>query len=297
MDNNNNPEVEKKKRGRKPKSEKSNTTTSSITVNKDTENPDPQILHLNISRKIRKDDLSDNPQSNKIYEKDFCTYDPEMVIPNAYNEQDNFTSQPFELCSKLNNDDNSNFNNVKIMQHVEQKSLTNVACFWCCHKFENEYLGRPIKYRNGVFEVIGCFCSFECMCAYNFYSNENNNNVWEVYNLINIMANSLNYDKYIYPAPPRKCLSLFGGYMSIDEFRKFRNSKKIININRTPLVVLVDQIEEVNDFFHSKSNNKESLFNFDKERITKLEKKIILESKQHIQENYSNTLDAKMNIT
>lgn len=296
MDNNNT-EVEKKKRGRKPKSAKVNATTS-INVNKDTENPDPQILHLNITRKLRQNDLSDTSQLNKIYEKDFCTYDPQMPIPNAYNEHDNFISQPFELCSKTSS--TNTFNNIKtIMQNVEQKSLTNVACFWCCHKFENEYLGMPIKYRNGVFEVFGCFCSFECMCAYNFYSNENNNNAWEVYNLINIMSNTLNYDKYVYPAPPRKCLTLFGGYMSIDEFRNFKNSKKIININRTPLVVLVDQIEEVNDFFHSKNkcDNKDSLFNFDKDRINKLEHKINLESKQHIQDNFSSTLDAKMNIT
>ena len=296
MDNNNT-EVEKKKRGRKPKSEKVNATTS-INVNKDTENPDPQILHLNITRKLRQNDLSDGCQLNKIYEKDFCTYDPQMLIPNAYNEHDTFISQPFELCSKTSSTNTSN--NIKtIMQNVEQKSLTNVACFWCCHKFENEYLGMPIKYRNGIFEVFGCFCSFECMCAYTFYSNENNNNVWEVYNLINIMSNTLNYAKYVYPAPPRKCLTLFGGYMNIDEFRNFKNSKKIINVNRTPLVVLVDQIEEVNDFFHSKNkcDNKDSLFNFDKDRINKLEHKINLESKQHIKDNYSGTLDAKMNIT
>lgn len=294
MENNN--EVEKKKRGRKPKSEKVNTPVPIIL--KDTENPDPQILHLNITRKLRQDTENTEPQINKIYEKDFCTYDPQMAIPNAYNECDNFISQPFELCSKSSSIENNN--NVKtIMQNNEQKSLTNVACSWCCHKFDKEYIGMPIKFRNNVFEVIGCFCSFECICAYNFYSNEHNNNIWEVYNLINMMSHKMNYDKFVYPAPPRKCLNLFGGYMNIDEFRNFKNSKKIINVNKTPLVVLVDQIEEVNDFFHSKNkcSNKDSLFNFDKDRLDKLEKKINLETKQQLCNTYNNSVDSTMHVT
>lgn len=293
MENN---EGEKKKRGRKPKSEKQ--VVNNITnTNKEIEQSDPQILHLNITRKVRNNASTSNNQEHKNFERDFCVYDPEIVVPNAYNECDNFTSQPFELCSSKISE---TLTNIKtIMKNINDKSLTNIACFWCCHKFDNEYVGMPIKYRNGVFEVLGCFCSFECMCSYNFYSNENNNNIWEVYNLINIMSNKMNYDKFVYPAPPRKCLSFFGGYMSIDEFRNFKNSKKIINLNRTPLTVLVDQIEEVNDFYHTKNKHdtKETLFNFDQERIKKLEKQISFENHQNIQRNFINTLDSKMNIS
>lgn len=294
MENN---EVEKKKRGRKPKGDKP-VSSANCTSTKENDSFDPQILHLNITRKSRRRDSSSHDEDTN-FESHFCTYDPEIIIPNAYNEHDNFTSQPFELIPNKSVDSFRHTGVKTMMQNIDNKFNTDVACYWCCHKFENEHLGMPIKYRNGVFEVVGCFCSFECMCAYNFYSNENNHNIWEVYNLINIMSNKMNYEKCIYPAPPRKCLTMFGGYMTIDDFRNFKNSKKIINLNLVPLTTLVDQIEEVNDFYHTKNKyeSKETLFNFDHERIHKLEKQIHLENKQNIERNFANTLDVKMMIS
>tara|TARA_Y100000389_G_scaffold77491_1_gene74256 strand:- start:296 stop:613 length:318 start_codon:yes stop_codon:yes gene_type:complete len=103
----------------------------------------------------------------------------------------------------------------------------------------------------------------------------------------------MNYDKYIFPAPPRKCLTLFGGYMSIDEFRNFKTSKKIINVNTNPFVINVEQIEEINDFNHKQQD---SLYHFDKERISNLEKKINYQNEINIQNNFKNTLDSAMNI-
>jgi hypothetical protein len=282
-------EVEKKKRGRKPKSDKE---TNKQCV-KESEKVDPQILHLNITRNISSNVKCDSELKNtEIFESDFCNYSPDLNEPNAYNESDHFTSKPCELL--VNKTDKHQNSNVKVLfQNVDKHQMTNVACFWCCHKFDNQYLGMPLKYKNNKFQVYGCFCSFECMCAYNFYSNEHNHNTWEIYNLINIMANVLHYDKFIYPAPPRKCLSFFGGYMSIDEFRNFKNSKKIINVNNPPFIVVADQIEEINDYFHKHT---ESLFNFDNERIELLEKKINEKKNLDIQNNFKNTLDASMNI-
>jgi hypothetical protein len=277
-------EPEKKKRGRKPKHEKEG---ANCVPSKETEKTsDPQILHLNISRNISSVATSSNEMTN-MYE-----YNPELKVPNAYNECDNFMSQPFELI--INNPETSNSNVKILLQNIEKQPLTNIACYWCCHKFDHQYLGLPIKYKNDTFEVYGCFCSFECMCAYNFYSNENNHNTWDIYNLINIMANKMNYIQYVYPAPPRKCLNFFGGYMTIEEFRKFKDSKKIINVNKTPFVVMVDQIEEINDYYHKQQP--EIIFNFDKERMENLEKKLNLQNEETIQNNFKNTLNASMNI-
>lgn len=301
MESNGNADVEiKKKRGRKPKTDKVVTVNNANNV-KETENPDPQLLHLNICRcntgnAITILENGNDIKDDKLYESDFCKYDPEMKIPNAYNECDNFSSQPFELTNAVKH----NKNNVKvIMTNIDNQSLTNVVCYWCCHKFDTPYLGLPMKCYGDKFEVIGCFCSFECMCAYNFNSNENNN-IWETYNLINIMANKMNYERYVYPAPPRKCLTMFGGYMTIDEFRNFKNLKKIINVNKTPLVVLVDQIEEINDYYHSgnrQNKMKDVMFDYDHERIAQLEDKMNKQNSKHLSENFQNTLDAKMNIS
>jgi hypothetical protein len=282
--------VEKKKRGRKPKSEK-----ETKLVQKESGNSDPQLLHLNITRNQSIDTKTSfqNENSNEMFETDYCNYKPDIIIPNAYNNNNNFSSTPFELANTTK--DNQTNSNIKvILKNIDKHELTNIACFWCCHRFDNSYLGLPMKYKKSTFEVYGCFCSFECMCAYNFYSNETSHNKWEVYNLINIMAELMQYEKYVYPAPPRKCLEMFGGYMSIDDFRNFKNSKKFININKTPFVVIVDQIEEINDFNHKQHH--ELLINFDKERINNLEDKINKQQEKLLQDNYKNTLNASMNI-
>lgn len=283
--------TEKKKRGRKPKSEKENKL-----VQKDSDNSDPQLLHLNITRNQSSESCTEFQNENEMFETDYCNYKPELLVPNAYNDNDTFSSKPYELSSVSLKESNPTNSNVKIiLQNIEKHQLTNVACYWCCHRFENSYLGLPIKYKNNTFEVYGCFCSFECMCAYNFYSSETSNNTWEIYNLINIMAKSIKYDIYVYPAPPRKCLTMFGGYMSIEEFRNFKNSNKIINVNKSPFVVVVDQIEEINDFNHKQQQD--ILLNFDKERISNLENKLNKQQEELLQNNYRNTLNATMNIS
>lgn len=280
--------IEKKKRGRKPKSEKNSAQESAS--NKDSSKSDPQILHLNITRNsgsVNTDILS----NSEIYENNYCNYTPDIIEPNAYNEHDQFISKPYEFVDGSLKQKSSN--KVQI-NNTDRPYSDSIVCYWCCHKFDSTYLGLPMKYKNNVFHVSGCFCSFECMCAYNFYSNENNYNIWEIYNLINIMANIMEYGRQIYPAPPRKCLKMFGGYMSIDEFRNFKTSNKIININKTPYVVNIEQIEEINDFNH---RNHDNVYTFDEERIESLEKKLSMLNEQNIKDNYKNTLDSCMNIS
>ena len=277
--------VEKKKRGRKPKSVKTGSFVESNV--KETTKTDPQILHLNVTRGGTNELIG-----NECYETNYCNYTPDLVEPNAYNEQDNFISKPYEFVGK---EETSCCSNNKVQLHnIDKRDNENNVCFWCCHSFDTSYLGLPIKYKDNVFQVTGCFCSFGCMCGYIFYSNENNYNIWEVYNLINIMAKLLDYDKYVYPAPPRKCLKMFGGYMTIEEFRNFRDSKKIINVNQVPYVVNVEQIEELNDFNHRNHTN---TYTFDEERIENLEKKLDMMNKKQIKDNYKNTLDSCMNIS
>ena len=282
--------VEKKKRGRKPKSDK-NVVSEGV---KESSKTDSQILHLNITRNSPDEDFSSSlVAGEEIYEKNYCNYTPELNEPNAYNENDNFISKPYELANKDCQEQCSD--NTKLtITNIDKHTCISKVCYWCCHSFEHTPMGLPLKYKNDVFHVTGCFCSFECICAYIFYSNENNHNIWETYNLINIMTNKLDYDVQVYPAPPRKCLKMFGGYMDIDEFRNFRNSKKIVNVNQVPYVVNIEQIEEINDFNH---RNTIRTYKFDEERIENLEKKLDMIKKKNIKDNYKNTLDSCMNIS
>ena len=114
-----------------------------------------------------------------------------------------------------------NINNNKI----EWVKTTDTCCWWCCHKFDSVPIGLPEKYINDTFHLYGCFCSFNCAQAYNL--NTNYNKICEVYSLLNFLKKKIcdlnniqykNYD-YICSAPPRQSLNMFGGPMSIDEFR------------------------------------------------------------------------------
>jgi hypothetical protein len=272
-------ETIKKKRGRKPKADKDLSKKKTLSESNQEE---PIILHLNINPT---NSITDINRSQECFEHNFCKYNPSLNVPNPYNEDDSFISQPDEIS---NNEEKT----IKyILKNDDKSSWKDVACFWCSHKFDTDYLGLPIKYKNNVFEVTGCFCSFECMCAYNF--NSNDENMWEIYNLINLMSTISNYSQYVTPAPDRQALKLFGGYMSIETFRDFKNTKRIINVCKPPFVVSVDQIEEINNFYHKQTDN---FFNLNKERLHELEKKLKIEESELLKQQYKNTLDATMNI-
>lgn len=278
--------VERKKRGRKPKKDTQDTNKASkATVASKHEH----VIQLFIPP----DDTKEQDQYESVYENNFCKYDPAILDPNPYNEKDSFSSQPFELDSK--NENKLQDKSVKIINsNLRKDKVSNTLCGWCCHTFDNDYIGLPLKYTGEVFHVVGCYCSFECACADNFYSNVSNINIWETYSLLNLMAIKMKYMSTIYPAPSRKCLSVFGGYMDIQEFRNFKTESKILALNNYPLMAVAEQIEEINDYHHK---NKNDIVLYDNSRIDKYEKKMLKENNQNLVMNFKNTLDSSMNIS
>tara|TARA_B110000483_G_scaffold240021_1_gene319728 strand:+ start:661 stop:1551 length:891 start_codon:yes stop_codon:yes gene_type:complete len=281
-----------KKRGRKPK--KLLETKEESTNAKTTEST-PVILQLNVSEKS--DDVPDS-STDINYDRKFCDYDPTVRVPNAYNENNTFESQPFELLEPKEKENSIDMKNARLMLYENETlfpTKSEHACYWCCHKFDSKCLGLPVKYKSNVFYVVGNFCSMECICAHNFDTNNNVNNMWEVYNLLNFMARKMNYTEVVYPAPPRKCLTIFGGYLSVEEFRIYCKSNKIVNYNNVPLVAVVDQVEEINNFYHK--HHKHESIQIDVDRIKNYETKLKLQQNAYINDNYENTLNNTMGIT
>ena len=91
-------------------------------------------------------------------------------------------------------------------------------CWWCCHPFNTEPLRFPHKYddRTGKFSTSGNFCSWSCMKAYNI---ERPNNGKTTMNIMIMRKKLYNSFGNIKPAPPRCMLNVFGGHMTIEEFR------------------------------------------------------------------------------
>jgi hypothetical protein len=100
------------------------------------------------------------------------------------------------------------------------------VCWWCCHPFEWESLHFPYKLKSNVFYTTGHFCTWECMKAYAI--DRNFTGQCEYITLMRKrMEGKISQTK---KAPNKYTLEMFGGTLSIDEFRNLDSSKVNIKI-------------------------------------------------------------------
>lgn len=299
------------KRGRKPKSVYNTYEAQPLEAAQEASDDENIILKLNVN-------------ANASAKNDLCS--SVHGIPDAYNVAacDAFDSKPVEIESMMNdvverqpsvastffneshvpeNQEHHKCANLKVvhlLKDFEEKnknnewpSNTSIACYWCCHRFDNAPFGIPVKYVGGKFHVYGCFCSLECAAAHNLASKESIDEMWERYNLINLLSRKLGYTKgYIKPAPNRLALRMFGGHIPIEDFRKYTDTNKLININFPPMMTMTQQIEEINE---SDISNEYKYIPIDTDRINKYKEKIKLKRTKPLHD-YKNTLDHAMNL-
>ena len=100
-------------------------------------------------------------------------------------------------------------------------TMTDICCWWCCHTFPGPSLHYPYRYddRTKKYMTTGHFCSWECIKAYAL--DENTARSGEIQMIIALMRKHSNGNKYVpcRPAPKRPTLKMFGGTLTIDEFR------------------------------------------------------------------------------
>ena len=122
---------------------------------------------------------------------------------------------------------------------------TDVYCYWCCHSFDTPPVPLPSKLLNNKYYVTGCFCSFNCAAAYNF--DKDYSNKWDRYSLLHLLYKNI-YDikfKNITLSPPRETLKIFGGHLSITEYRKnLIGNTKSYKIVSPPIISMIPKIEE-----------------------------------------------------
>lgn len=259
-----------KKRGRKPKEKVYSVSKQFINEDNNEENI---ILHLpilqseidninNSSLVEYNDNETDNPNpyepelnfqeiNNKDVKKEEYKYETNEEIKPSLNKN---TTENYEELQQVN--DNSNKKLVKrnlsnIMyefidgnNRLEWPKSTNIYCLWCCHPFDSIPCALPEKLINDKFYLSGCFCSFNCAASYNFDQTEYN--VWERYTLLNLLYKKIYNTEYmkIKLAPPKKTLKIFGGFLSIEEFRKNFLINKEYNVIYPPMISLIPTIEE-----------------------------------------------------
>ena len=269
----------RKKRGRKPKciySTQDNVIDQGISISDD----ENIIVQLNVVD----DDIEKNDDHPYAYNADEYTY---MTNVNELHEK-----HDSHIAS------NNGLKVINLLKDFEEKnkvnewpSNTSICCYWCCHKFENPPFGIPVNYSNSKFDVFGCFCSLECAAAYNFKMQDNIDEMWERYNLINLLCRRLNKGVLVKPAPNRLVLKMFGGYMDIDEFRSSYKTNKLLNVNFPPMTSLTQQIEEINEH---ELNHDLKYIPLDQDRVDKYKAKMFKRNKPLI--NNKNSLESSMNL-
>lgn len=99
---------------------------------------------------------------------------------------------------------------------------TLVHCFWCCYPFRNIPIAIPYKKIENTFYGRGNFCSFECAHRFIVETIQNDVERQRVRVLLHHLRSLMIPDqglKQIPLAPPRETLNIFGGNLSIDDFR------------------------------------------------------------------------------
>ena len=177
----------------------------------------------------------------------------------------------------------------------EWPKVSNIKCFWCCHNFDNIPCAIPYNYKDNIFIVFGNFCSPECGAAYNFDSRADDKDMWERYSLLNHLY-SIIYnisELTIKLAPPKLSLKIFGGKLTIEEFRDCNTDYlKNYKIVLPPMVSIIPCLEEIRkDSLHKKNTQ---YIPIDKLRIQKVNNDLRLKRSKPISNR--NTLENCMRL-
>jgi len=126
------------------------------------------------------------------------------------------------------------------------------VCHWCCHTFTTKPVGVPMQYHRGKFWIRGHYCGYGCAVASILYDRSKwNYQPNESYALLHLLyrkthGNSTPISFFLKPALAKETLQLFGGPLTIEEFRKATHEQdSLIECFTPPFVSLVSTVEEI----------------------------------------------------
>ena len=102
-----------------------------------------------------------------------------------------------------------------------------VACWWCCHEIDGEELHMPCRYdpKRKHFYTYGKYCSWSCIKAHALERFGASRGSVVCGNIIVMRKQMYGVVESVQRAPDRYKLQMFGGDMSIDEFRNQASSR------------------------------------------------------------------------
>ncbi len=222
-------EIVKKKRGRKPKLIEFK-KLDNVNLNFDFE--EIQVIQLPISyEKIEQIYKNLNKKEEHSIKEDF------------YNKEvDCSTKDICDNCININNNlEKYKIHDIKLLpEYINTRKIistyTDISCWWCCHKFNTYPICAPISYSSytELFKVKGCFCSFNCVKSYMNTDPFLKKSV----SLIPFLYKKLTGNNYIKikEAPNKEILEMFGGHISIEDYRQSFNTLTSYEILTYPMV-------------------------------------------------------------
>jgi hypothetical protein len=186
---------------------------------------------------------------------------------------------------------------VQFKNSAEVKKIpetSDAACFWCCYTFTHRPVVLPTRDTGEPLIVTGTFCCPECTVSYLFDMRQDSHTRWEQLALIYRVYSEACKGK-IHPAPPKSILKLFGGSLSIDEYRGLIQSYKVrVDLHLPPMVsILATMDTKPVDFYDSglTKNVNETI----KELLQKAEEVLRLRRTKPLKA-WESTLDACINL-
>ena len=188
---------------------------------------------------------------------------------------------------------------VQFQTSDEIKTLperVDAACFWCCHTFEWRPVVLPVRDQGDYIQVQGNYCCPECAMAHLFDSRQDSFARWEQLSLLNrIYGSSSGTEVALRPAPPRTILKMFGGPVTIDEYRELiRKGKMRVDIHVPPMVSLLATMDTKPIDFYDISLTKNVMETVG-ERLAKAEEVLKLKRTKPLKA-WESTLDACINL-
>lgn len=172
---------------------------------------------------------------------------PKNLLPESKKKENHGITENLIIRLKKNTIDEyniSSYNKDESQNQNVSNSGNSEICWNCCHSFNEHIFGIPMKYIHGVFYIYGDFCSLECASRY-AHDELKGYDFSDIFSLINLYSNIM-YDRNekIEIAPHRLLLKIFGGNLSIDEYRSNNSNNYDIRIPPIlPIKHLVNQYE------------------------------------------------------
>ena len=248
-------------------------------------NTDDLIYH---DEKWHSNDIKDMVDSPKTFQKLFETLMDDRWRALSIENNVEYNKKVYLLMKQF----------INLSQEQRLPDSTPIYCFWCCHPFQGQPFSLPLYKKGKVFHTYGNFCCPECAVAYNFNDFQDHKNQWERYTLIHQLYRKVfqNPQLRIKPALPRQCLTIFGGPLSINQFReKSHCADKTYALRFPPISSITVQQDEVDLDIPCNKNGGDVFIPVDPDRITEASNNLKLKrNKPH--NNSKNTLESCMKL-